>query len=242
MRQSWASIVDHNEREWGVSRKGFVSLLFAPVLVFLVFAIIRQVDRSHWREYWMEGGPAEWLQFFMLAFAVAFSLSIAASLMKQRSSLALLYVCLAAGLFFVAGEEIAWGQWLFGLSTPPGLVEINYKAELSVHNISSLVAAFDIGKLMLGAWGLLGGWVLLWLRRHGVQSLPEILVPPLFLGSWFLVVVICRLARLTFLRESVPVGFGEFEELCLYFGLMAYTVLVWRRVRVDATCQRSVAY
>ena len=51
-----------------------------------------------------------------------------------------------------------------------------------------------------------------------------------------------RIARLTVLRESVPVGFGEFEELCLYFGLMAYTVLVWRRVRVDATYQRTVAY
>ena len=241
MRRSLESIIEGTERDWGVSRQVSVSLLFAPAVLVLILAIIRLVDRPHWREYWMEGGPAEWLQFFMLAVAVAFSLLIAAYLMRRRSGVAVLYVCFAAGLFFIAGEEIAWGQWLFGLRTPPALAEINYKAELSVHNISALVTAFDIGKLTIGTWGFLGTWVLLWLHSRGVRSLPEILAPPLFLGSWFLVVVIFRLGRLTFFRDSVPVGYGEFEEVCLYFGLMAYTVLVLTRVRVDPAYQSTSA-
>ena len=241
MRNLWALIVDGAAREWGVSRKVSISLLFGPVLVFLLFAIIRQADRSNWQEYWVEGGPAEWLQVFMLFVAVVFSLSIAAYLWGRRSRLAVLYAGFAAGLFFVAGEEIAWGQWLFDLSTPPALLESNYKAELSIHNVSSLVAAFDIGKLMIGIYGFLGAWALLWLRRRGVRWIPEILVPPLFLGSWFLVVVMFRIARLTVFRESAPVGSGEFEELCLYYGLMAYAALVWRRVRVDEAYQRSIA-
>jgi hypothetical protein len=234
-------MVDGAERDWGVSRKVAASLLFAPAMLFLLLVVIRQANRSQWREYFVEGGPAEWLQFFMLVVAVVFSLLAAVSLSKRSSGIAVLYVCFAAGLFFVAGEEINWGQSLFGLSTPSSLVESNYKAELSIHNISSLVAAFDIGKLMIGIYGVLGAWGLLWLRKRGVQSVPEILVPPLFLGSWFLVVVIIRLLRLTLWGDRMPVGGGETEELCLYFGLMAYAVLVWRRVRVGEVYKRTDA-
>lgn len=39
-------------------------------------------------------------------------------------------------LFFVAfGEEISWGQRIFGWSTPEALAEVNYQQETNIHNL-----------------------------------------------------------------------------------------------------------
>jgi hypothetical protein len=59
-------------------------------------------------------------------------------------------------------------------------------------------------------------------------------VPPLFLTSPFLVVIAARIGRWTVFRRDTPVGYGEFEELCLYLGMMIFTFLVWRRLRLGS--------
>ncbi len=42
---------------------------------------------------------------------------------------------LAIFMLFVAGEEISWGQQLFGFSTPESISEINFQRELNIHNL-----------------------------------------------------------------------------------------------------------
>lgn len=241
MQRLVALIVEEARGKWSVSDKLSILLLFGPLLVLLTAALIRQLDRPNWSAYWAEGGPAEWLQFCMLLIAVAFCVLIVRELLERKPFLAIVYAVLAAGLFFVAGEEAAWGQTVFEFSTPTALLESNYKGEMSMHNISALVSAFDFGKLMIGIYGAFAAWGMLWLRARGAATALEVLAPPLFLGSWFLVVVVQRIGRLTLLRESVPVGYGEFEELCLYFGLMAYTGLVWRRLRLERVDQHTAS-
>lgn len=39
---------------------------------------------------------------------------------------------------FVAGEEISWGQRIFGINTPDVLNQINEQRELTLHNIAGL--------------------------------------------------------------------------------------------------------
>ncbi len=46
------------------------------------------------------------------------------------------YVLLCLGLFFVAMEEISWGQRFFNLHTPQILAQNNLQAELTLHNAS----------------------------------------------------------------------------------------------------------
>jgi len=50
----------------------------------------------------------------------------------------LVYLGLAVLFFFGAGEEISWGQRIFGLQTPEPLAQINKQDELNLHNISVL--------------------------------------------------------------------------------------------------------
>ena len=225
------ALVLDDMRPWAVSRTLAGVLFLSPVLVVLPPLVLRMASPDSWRWAWREGGPAEWAQVVMLLGGVAFSLLIARRLIRTQPMYALLYLCLAAGLFFVAGEEIAWGQMVIGFDTPEELAAFNYKGELSVHNISSLVVAFNVAKLAVGAYGAFAIWSLPWLRRGRGLEHVDLLVPPLFLTSPFLVVIAARIGRWTVFRGDTPVGYGEFEELCLYLGMTIFTFLVWRRLR-----------
>jgi len=55
------------------------------------------------------------------------------SLIKQ-----LIYLGLALLFFFGAGEEISWGQRIFGFKTPEQLAQVNKQDELNLHNLSVL--------------------------------------------------------------------------------------------------------
>ena len=41
------------------------------------------------------------------------------------------------GSFYFAGEEVSWGQWLFGWDTPEFWEAFNYQEETNLHNTSS---------------------------------------------------------------------------------------------------------
>ena len=47
------------------------------------------------------------------------------------------YFILFLGLFFLicAGEEISWGQRIFGIATPENIKEINAQGEINIHNL-----------------------------------------------------------------------------------------------------------
>lgn len=228
----WSVALREADEQWSVSR-GFALFLFlAPALAFVTAAIVRQLDRARWQWYWVEGGPVEWLQVCLLAAAAVLSLLAASRLLPRRVDLGLLYLAVAAGLIFVTGEEIAWGQTVFNYETPARLAQSNYKGEMSLHNVSSLISAFDIGKLLAGIYGTFAALGAIWLRARRNVSVPKVLIPPMFLASSFFFVFAARLLRHTVFRESAPVGYGEFEELCLYFAIAAFTWLVWRDARI----------
>lgn len=60
------------------------------------------------------------------------------SLEKNRISLIkqMVYLGLAFMFFFGAGEEISWGQRIFGFRTPEPLAQANKQDELNLHNLS----------------------------------------------------------------------------------------------------------
>jgi len=60
------------------------------------------------------------------------------SLEKTRISLIkqMVYLGLAFLFFFGAGEEISWGQRIFGFRTPAPLAQANKQDELNLHNLS----------------------------------------------------------------------------------------------------------
>lgn len=54
---------------------------------------------------------------------------------RQRSARRYSFAVLALIFFFGAGEEISWGQRIFGIPQPPALAEVNVQHELNIHNL-----------------------------------------------------------------------------------------------------------
>lgn len=65
------------------------------------------------------------------------------------------------GAFYMAGEEISWGQWLFYWDTPEQWAHINDQNETNLHNTSAWLDQKP--RLLLELWALVGAiriWVL----------------------------------------------------------------------------------
>jgi hypothetical protein len=72
----------------------------------------------------------EWLTaiFFLLASAIFFF-----TFLRTKN---LFFLVLAIVMFIGAGEEVSWGQRIFGFKTPEGLKEVNVQREFTFHNIA----------------------------------------------------------------------------------------------------------
>ena len=89
---------------------------------------------------------------------------------------------------FGAGEEISWGQRVFGVETPAGLAAVNVQGETNLHNLA-WVPDEDFALFMI-CWGLVVIALPLVAAVSGpVRRRADRLVPivPLVLGSLFVV-------------------------------------------------------
>jgi hypothetical protein len=122
-----------------MSRKARVPLLL--VAVYAAFAAFYWMVYSiapdfHQRWFRGEDKLVEWLTFagFILA-----SLVMCSTFRKFRGGMGLFSRAYIAGLalfFFVcAGEELSWGQRIFGFKTPEAVKEENEQDEFNLHNI-----------------------------------------------------------------------------------------------------------
>ena len=132
------------------------------------------------------------------------------------------------GALYFAGEELSWGQHLFGWATPESIASLNDQGETNLHNTSSWLDQKPKWVLRLGA--LLGG----------------VLAPPLLalvpsarwsFWRWLWPTVVCMPAAALAVGSmlagrldpgSLPGGLGaalrisELEELWLAMFLMLY--------------------
>lgn len=118
-------------------KKRFTGIV--PVIVFSITALIIWVlALKYYYQYlsWMqEDGPGEWITFYLFFFAGLLVLRTLIVQVREKAGWKIVVTC---GLFifciFVAGEEISWGQRLFGFKPPNIFLESNFQQELNIHN------------------------------------------------------------------------------------------------------------
>ena len=98
----------------------FTSLLVADPWTF--YALTREDE-------WVENLTAVW---FLLAGFLLFG----TAWMERIFFLRCVYILGTMAMVFAAGEEISWGQRIFGFATPDFLMSLNESKEFNVHNIS----------------------------------------------------------------------------------------------------------
>lgn len=222
---------DRELREWAVSRRVAVAYLVLPIAGAVVVALTRFWNPL-FRLLTAEDRIFEWAQFACWVVAALASGTMALRLFRgRRHAVALLWAALALGLFLVAGEEIAWGQRLFGLETPTVLERVNRQGEITVHNIQGVRILFAAVFVIAGLYGAGSAIWLRYLRPPTRRDLVDLLVPPLFLASLFILVPLYKLIRALLDVAGVPslLDYGEYIELCLAFGFASFGVLSLRR-------------
>jgi tetratricopeptide (TPR) repeat protein len=163
----------------------------------------------------------EWLQFFLFAAAMVFSLRVVFSPSRYR----LFFAVLALACFYVTMEEISWGQRLFGWSSPELFKTRNIQGETNLHNFlvgpvrttaKSLVEYLLAGALLL--YGVAYPALLwrknaaaAWLDRRGLAS------PPLSLSPCFAAAALLELGPFMFNEAEVA-------EILLGFAMAAMAI------------------
>ena len=115
------------------------------VALYLLYWVVYHFSREA-HAFWISGEGIrgaedrsyEWLGFFGFFGAGIFSLLTLKYRDKMPPKVALYF--LGLGLFYLvcAGEEISWGQRVFGWETPEKFAEMNEQGETNLHNLENL--------------------------------------------------------------------------------------------------------
>lgn len=137
-----------------------VILLF--VFVLLVIGVAASwIDVSWFNNvYVIEDGFIEWLTVLPLLIIVVVAISYLVKLSSKKSWLFSVTMCVLALLcFFVAGEEISWGQRIFQIESSSFFKKNNAQAETNLHNL--VVGGVKVNKLIFSQLLILGAVIYL---------------------------------------------------------------------------------
>jgi hypothetical protein len=216
-----------------VSRNTVAAYLLVPWVGAVVVALTA-LYRPLFRLLTKEDRVLEWGQVAVLLLATVGAARVAIALHRRRRlGLALPWAAFALGCGLIVGEELAWGQRLLGLETPERLSEVNQQGEITAHNIVGVQDLINGVFALAGCYGSVVALALRW-RRHLTPGSPvDLLVPPLFLGSLFLIVFGYKTARFLALHEArfIVVKYGEYVEWCLALAFASFAWFTLQRLR-----------
>lgn len=147
----------------------------------------------------------------------------------------------AAGLVYFLGEDINWGQYIFGLQPPDFFLERNKEHEINLHNMSSWFNQKP--RLVVEAWVFVAGVLvpLGWSapRRWTRKFVPDALWPdarslPLALCSLVLIWP-KRVAGFSTEFSWMNIRLSEIQEVFFAYFMLVYLFFLWGRIRAGAS-------
>jgi hypothetical protein len=208
-----------------------------PIAAALLIVGSYAID-PHWNRRWMTGEShiLETAQFIFMVIGFAIAVQLLFSALVHRRPLVLAVTVVAAlACLFIGGEEVSWGQHIFFWQDSSLVTAINEEGEFSLHNMNK---GFERGPRSLLEIGVFAGGLVVpllcayapWLRQSRLALfLPAAaLVPTALFASLF------TLAN--GLGEHQAISFGvaarpsEVVEFYLYFFIMAYLIVLERRI------------
>ena len=114
--------------------------LWAPLVIAIALAIVPHIDWE-WYKTWIVSerrGVLETSEFLVALAGFLMALGMLAMPELHGRPWIRLWIGVAAlSLFYVAGEEISWGQNYLGWETPESWMSVNDQGETNLHNTSS---------------------------------------------------------------------------------------------------------
>jgi hypothetical protein len=189
-----------------------------------------------------EHHPVEMLSFVFDLLAGILGLALVWQAKKRGDGLFVVgfYALFSIGMLFLAGEEVAWGQWIVGfdaLPTPSWMYEMNDQGEITLHNMGS--NAGKGGDLFRQAWGLggiLGVFLGVW--RYSRQRFRKVAVPVILL-PWFLVITIFASPLLDSIVPSAEQWRWPLDEVTEMMIGMAGFLFIWLNARMLSSLRKA---
>ena len=212
-----------------------ILITILPILIILGMYLLGTNNYPLYKRIGGEDNLIEWLQ--VLAYVSSSILAFLLSLRFRKVSKIMfaIFLILSLGFLFVAGEEISWGQRLFGIEADgvfDGETEIpvlkkNVQSETNLHNFVPIHSKVGYMYLGIGAYGIFSWFVVCILTKvfkpkKGIRKyLRYFTVPPYLFFYFFATTINLKVV------SSRGVGPQEYElaELILSLGILITMVL-----------------
>lgn len=205
-------------------------VIIAPLAFYAAVMMLPLASERAFDAVTREDGLIEYAQFFALVACGLLSGTQARRLWCRARGWALVYGAFALVCLAAAGEEISWGQRIFGIETPQWYAANNHQAETTIHNlqgVQELQAPVVVGVLAilsgLSIWG--------WTRGRSYSTIGRglyLLIPhPMLLPAWICMIGYVGVLTLTHdvagTSSSFYIGrLQEPAELILIVGVAVF--------------------
>jgi hypothetical protein len=152
---------------------------------------------------------SEWILMFAAISILIATLKVSSNPLFHEIKIKtiILMLVIAFGLFFLLGEEISWGQRIFGFESFGVFQRYNYQQETNLHNFLNPLFIFIYPLVGMSSFFIL---VLFWFFKKDKSDLLDLLLPP---PSLFFLLFIMACA--TYMGHS-----EIYEELLYVFALL----------------------
>lgn len=209
--------------------------LFIPVMLIIIQVILEiTLPNSILRPLHGENGPVELLQFFVISAAFFVAISILFKMDRKKQKWVTAWISIAAICsFYVAWEEISWGQHILEWNTPEFWSQVNDQQETNLHNVSSWLDQKP--RLLLEIGVLVGGLIIPALMAYKRNLLPErftIIYPPAQICITAGIAVIVKVTEKV--GDAMDVFFfergSEIIEFYLFYFVLLYLLEMRKRL------------
>jgi hypothetical protein len=209
--------------------------LVVPIAIILgQIALELGFTRAELAPMHSENGPHELLQSVYITFAFFLAVWLLFKVdWKTQRDIGVVVLVAALGSFYVAGEEISWGQHILNWSTPEYWAAINDQNETNLHNTSSWLDQKPRILLFVGICG--AGLLVPALRRWKPAWLPARFTP-LYPSDTLSVTALGVLLPYTvqeiaehFYNGGVFARVSEVQELYMYYFVALYLWDLYKR-------------
>lgn len=208
--------------------------LWIPIVALGVQLILEfTIDGNTLSLMHSENGPHEIIQALIALAGFIFSTYVLLSGKLKKVLLKIWYFLASLGCFYVAGEEVSWGQHLLDWSTPEFWSEVNDQQETNLHNTSSWLDQKPRLILLVGI--IFGTLIYPFLKVKNWLNLPkdlDFLFPPKELSVIALIVIGTQIVEKFFEIFNIYVfaRYSEVQEVYMFYFVLLYLIMLYQKV------------
>jgi hypothetical protein len=190
----------------------------------------------------------EWITVIAFMGAAAMAWSILRFRHKAGRKTLAFFALLGLFFFVCGGEEISWGQRIFGFETPEKVAAVNEQGEFNIHNLEmEHFHPKDIVSWFMKLFGIILPFVLLWKARDADHPAWRYISPPALIPAFLIPEVIALIedpmddfmTRRVMELGMEPMAKQSEEVMEMYWALCACAAMIliykaWKRYRTEA--------